>query len=237
MTDLSITPQVLEDSISPEMNLYVFFRGVAADVDHLQREVLEFLVAAGTSRGWFPTLGAVIDRFTEHEARPAVEAAVAKLQRQRLLVADGQRIVSILGGITGEKTRFSAMTDDHVPFRLASALDALTIAPMLQKAVEITTSCAVTGAPIRFKVDPQGHLVDSKPHSMTAFIAGWDGRAPLADSVVAGSHFFESDEKLHEWQVAHGDPVGMPLTQDTLRSVGMEMAVAIAELYTRMSIR
>lgn len=238
MSDLSTQPINLDDPVSEEMNLYLFFKGIADDVNELEHEILEHLVAAGTARGWFPTVERVVARISEHEKEADVLAALARLQRQRLLVLseDRTQVRRIISGITHEKTRFRAMTAEHVPFFLVSALDALTVAPTLQKSVHVQTTCGVSGAKIEFEVSGQGELVVANPHSVTAFVPGWDGQESIADALGPNSHFFESDERLREWQATHGDPAGMPLSQDTFRFVGMEMARALGALYVRMSV-
>ncbi|MFT5435271.1 MAG: hypothetical protein ACI9OJ_005988 [Myxococcota bacterium] len=238
MNELDTTPQRLDDPSVPEMNLYFFFKSIADSVDELQHEILEHLVAAGTKRGWFPDLESVIARFTEHEPAPKVRAAVAKLQRQRLLVITDGAIDTLIGGITHRKTAFRAMTaEDNVPFHLNSALDALTIAPTLQRTTTVTSVCGLTGKDISITVAADGSLDATTPQTVTAFIGGWDGICPLREAPVARSHFFLSDVELNEWQTLHGDPDGMPLTQDTIRLVGTEMAGALAALYVRMSVR
>jgi len=37
-------------------------------------------------------------------------------------------------------------------------------------------------------------------------------------------HFFKNEEALAHWQSAESEPDGMPLTADTIRIVGLEMA-------------
>ena len=236
---LDATPVDLEMPMTPEMNLYAYMKQVVRHVELLETEILEHLVAAGTTRGWFPTVAALIERFSDHETKDAMITALRKLSAHRLMVAspEGDRILSIVSGITHEKTAIRAIADDNPPFFLLGAVDALTIAPMLQKTVDIQTKCAVSGAPLRLTIDPHGTVVSSKPTTITAFIPGWDGQASIADTVSKNSFFFENDAALHQWQVTHGDPVGMPLTEDTFRSVGMEFATVIAEYYTRVSVK
>lgn len=237
MVDMSTDPMPLETPISPEMNLYFFYKEVADDVDELERAMLEYLVSCGTSRGWFPSVGSVTVRFAEESSQEAADAAMRKLQRQRLLRLDGDgKVCWLLGGVTHEKTGFRAMTADHVPFHLNSALDVLTIAPMLQKSVTVQTRCAISEEPIEVEFDPEGHLVTTNPHEVTAFIRGWDGAADVAEA-LADSPLLWGNSLLREWQERHGDPAGMPLTEDTIRMVGTEMAAALAALYVRMSIR
>ena len=227
----------LPEPIAPEMNLYMFFKGIAGDVTELERVILEFLVAAGTARGWFPTLATVVERFSEEETEEAALEALAGLRRKRLVHLTGDGAVrSIVSGITHQKTPFRALSSENVPFHLVSALDALTIAQTLQKGVHIRTTCPVSGVDIELEVDARGDLVSASPHEVTAFISGWDGEADIP-ATLAESRFFAGDEMLRFWQNEHGDPEGLPLTQDTIRIVGLEMAGALAALYTRMSIR
>lgn len=231
------TPINLESPVAPEMNLYFFYQQIVDDVGGLDMEILEFLVAAGTSRGWFPSMVKVSERFSEEYSAQKTAEAIAKLRRLRLLsIGDDDKIGQIIGGITHEKTCVRAITEDNVAFYLVSALDALTIAPTLQKEVRITTTCGMTDETIELKISAEGDLTGSTPHEVTAFVPGWDGEAPLAETMQAG-RFFKNDEQLHLWQQEHGEPDGLPLTQDTIRNVGMEMARAIAALYVRMSIR
>ena len=233
-----LTPVDLRVPIAPEMNLYLFFKEIASTLTHVQVEILEFLVAAGTARGWFPRLDQVVERFSDHEDEETLRDALDGLQRRRLLYPDADGgISSIVGGITHRKTHIRAMTADAVPFHLVSSIDALTCAPMLQKPVDVRTTCAVSGQPITFRVDPAGSLDDCEPQGVTAFVPGWDGRMPIPQALGGQGLFFAGDAPLQEWMEQHGDPEGMPLTEDTIRSVGMEMAAALAELYSRMSIR
>lgn len=219
------------------MNVYLHFKNVADEVGELHHEILEFLVSSGTARGWFPKVPKLIKRMSEHEKEEDVRAALDKLRALHLFDSDGDRITRIVGGITHTKTPFRAMTSELVPFHLVSALDCLTIAPTLQKSVTIQTKCGVSGEPIEFSVDKEGTFLKCQPISLTAFVAGWDGTSPLGPALGAHTGFFLDDARLLEWQTTHSDPNGMPLTQDTLRMVGMEMALAIAALYVRMSIR
>jgi len=232
-----VTPLNLENPVTPEMNLYFYFQQIADKVEGLHMEVLEYLVACGTSRGWFPELDNVTSRFDELYGTDEVNSAIEELQNLRLLyLAESRSITSIIGGVTHQKTAHRAMTEDNVAFYLVSALDGLTIAPMLQKSVTIRSKCAQSDNTIEFTVDAEGNMTETSPNTLTAFIPGWDGTASVPKTLSAGG-FFLDDEQLHLWQSERGDPDGMPLTQDTIRSVGMEMAAALAKIYVGMSIR
>ncbi len=220
------------------MEVYLYYKDVVDKITELQHEILEHLVSAGTSRGWFPSAENVIERISEHEKPDDVRAAMDELVRFQLLrLDDAGNIAEIIGGIGHGKTRFRAMTADNVPFQLRSSLDALTIAPTLQKTVTVQTTCGVSDAPIEVEVDKDSTIIRSEPHDVTAFIPAWDGEAPLHEALAPRGLFFANDEKLHEWQDRHSDPDGMPLTQDTIRFVGTQMAAALAALYVRMSVR
>ncbi len=233
------TPIDLDVPLAPEMNLYFFMREMSGALSHLEVELLEHLVAAGTTRGWFPKVAQLVERFSDHETADAIRAAITDLRRRRLLylAADGEAIASIVGGVTHQKTAITVTSEEGIPFHVLGAIDALTVAPMLQKAVHVRTKCAISGAPIELELDAEGHLTKMKPASLTAFVPGWDGTASIPETVSQNSHFFTSDKELHAWQHAHGEPEGMPLTEHTLRSVGLEMAHAMAALYVKMSVK
>ena len=220
----------------PELNLYLFLKEAEAALGDLEHEVLQHVVAAGTARGWFPTVPALIERISEHEPRAAVESAVAKVVAYRLLeVSSDGRILGTLSGITHERTAFRAVADGGVPFHLRSALDVMTIAATLQKETTVSASCAQTAAAIRLDFDAAGQLTNATPRTVTAFLAGWDGSGPLGPALARGG-LFVNDAALEAWQRAHGDPDGLPLTEDTFRSVGMEMAQALAAKYVAVSV-
>jgi hypothetical protein len=228
----------MANPVSPEMNLYFYYQEIVDSIEPLPIEILEFLVSSGTSRGWFPTVGKLRAHFSDDHDAQALQTALDDLVRYRLLHLDpndSERIQSIVGGIVQTKTAFRVMTADKVPFYVGSALDALTVAPTLQKAVQIRTQCGATGDPIVLDVDAEGSLTATVPHETTAFIPGWDGVASIPET-LASSHFFCGNKALSQWQATNNEPAGLPLTQDTIRSVGMEMAVALSALYTRISI-
>ena len=233
-----VDPISMPNPVSPEINLYLFYKEIVDLVEPLPIEILEFLVSSGTARGWFPTVEQLLVRFSEDHESSKVQNAIDALVRYRLLYMDPEndgRIRSIVGGIVQTKTAFRALTDNNVPFYVGSALDALTIAPMLQKEVQIRSVCGVTGEPIELRIDSEGTLTNTDPHETTAFVPGWDGSASIPDT-LATSHFFSNNASLNQWQSSNNDPEGLPLTQDTIRNVGMEMAMALSELYTRISI-
>ncbi len=220
------------------MEVYLYYKGIADEVSELEHEILQHLVSAGTSRGWFPSAAKVTERMCEHEKPEAVHCAMEALATRQLLRVDGDgKIVEVIGGITHQATRFRALTSDNVAFHLRSSLDALTIAPTLQKTVTVHTQCGVSGDPIEVEFDKDGTIVRSAPHDFTAFIPAWDGSAPLHEALPPQGLFFANDAQLHQWQDSHGDPDGMPLTQDTIRFAGTQMAGALAALYVRMSVR
>src|SRR5690606_23488483 len=95
----------LADPAASEMNAYFYFQQVAealaeSPTGHLQVEILEFLVAAGTTRGWFPDVASVIGRFGEHDGEAAAREALGELRYRRLLSLEpaGARIDAIIGG-------------------------------------------------------------------------------------------------------------------------------------------
>jgi len=234
----NIQPVNLTDPISPEMNLYLYFKQVSDSLMPLSIEILEFLVSSGTGRGWFPNLTQITERFVEMHAADKVEDALTDLIRHRLLYLDPeneQNINSIAGGISQKKTAFRAMTDSHAAFYLLGALDALTIAPMLQKEVSIRTTCPQSGETLELTVDGDGNWTHCEPAALAGFLAGWDGTTSIPTS-KEHSRLFINSSALNEWQNANDDPDGLPLTQDTIRGVGMEMALALSELYARISI-
>ena len=222
---------------STETNFLRCWQQGAKVLGHDEHAVLEHLIDAGTTRGWFPSCSQLVDRFEETLGRSDAQQAVDRLIQFRLIDAgpDG-RILSTIGGITSGRTRFAAKADSGT-FFLRSAIDCLTIAPTLQKPVTITTTCGHMGAPIQLVFAADGSLLDSTPRTVTAFLPGWDGRSPLADAIVTKSHFFANGDALSDWQMQAGDPDGMPLTEDTFRFIGVEMAAAIAALYVSFSVR
>jgi hypothetical protein len=235
---MQVQPMSMANPVSPEMNLYFYYQEIVDSIEPLPIEILEFLVSSGTSRGWFPTVEKLRSHFSDSHDAQTLQAALDDLVRYRLLHLDSNdsdRIQSIVGGIVQTKTAFRVMTADKVAFYVGSALDALTIAPTLQKAAQIRTQCGATGEPIVLDVDAEGSLTASDPHETTLFMPGWDGVASIPET-LASSHFFCNNEVLSQWQSTNNDPVGLPLTQDTIRSVGMEMSVALSALYIRMSI-
>jgi hypothetical protein len=227
----------LEVPLAPEMNLYFFFKQLAPQVNELQTEILEHLVAAGTSRGWFPTLPAVINRFSENDPEETVRAAIAGLHRLRLLQTNDEGgIQRIIGGITHEKTRFRAVTQDNVPFHLCGVIDVFTAAGMLQKSLSVQTRCGVSDQKIEIEFDRDGSIASSIPSSITAFLPGWDGESHFSET-DDGSHFFSDNAQLRSWQDANEVPEGLPLSEDTILLIGTEMAKALSDLYIQMSVR
>ena len=75
MIDSNITRLNLTEPISPEMNLYMYWQEISGQVDELQMEILEYLVASGTSRGWFPEMANVVTRLEESAESDAVHNA------------------------------------------------------------------------------------------------------------------------------------------------------------------
>lgn len=217
------------------MNFYSYISGIAGDVGELDHEILEYLVSAGTARGWFPAVSGVVTHFTEHEKEADVLASLDGLRKKQLLFTEEDRVLSIMGGITHEVTDFRAFTGAAVPFYLQGALDALCIAPTLQKKVEVITKCGVTGDQIQLHFGPACEITDSNPRDVCAFIPEWDEVESL--QTWHRGHFFRDEGALEKWQADNGEPDGMPLTADTIRMVGLEMARAISDLYVRISIR
>lgn len=222
---------------STETNFLRYWQQVAKVLGHDEHAVLEHLIDAGTTRGWFPSCAQLADRFEETLGREDAQKAVERLVHFRLIEAgpDG-RILSTICGITAGRTRFAAKADSGT-FYLRAAIDCLTIAPTLQKPVTVTTTCGHTGAPIQLAFAADGSLIESTPRTVTAFLPGWDGRSPLTDAIAPKSHFFADGDALGDWQQLAGDPDGMPLTEDTFRFIGIEMATAIAALYVSFSVR
>jgi len=234
----NIQPINLADPVTPEMNLYLYFKQVAGTLSPLSVQMLEFLVSSGTSRGWFPNTVQLTERFADEHPAETISATMSELIQHRLLYLDPEqpdRIVSIVGGISQNKTAFRAMTDSNVAFYLLGALDALTVAPMLQKEVTIRTTCGQTGETIELTVNDEGTWVGCNPSTVAGFLPGWDG-SECIPTIMNRSRLFLHSTALNEWQTANNDPDGLPLTQDTIRGVGMEMALALSELYARISI-
>lgn len=227
----------LEKPGRSELNLYLFMKQVEKTFSDLEHAVLEHVVAAGTTRGWFPTLAQLVVRLSEHDPAAKVEAAIARVRASRLLdVSNDGRILCTVSGITHEPTTIRAFADGSgIQFYLRSALDALTIAGTLQKPVVVYAICAQTGAKLQIDFDATGAIIESSPRTVTAFVPGWDGKEPLGTALTRGG-FFASDAALGAWQAAHGEPDGTPLTEDTIRMVGGELAGALAALYVAVSV-
>ncbi len=225
--------------MSDPMDIIRHFRAAAQHTNELEHEVLQHLVAAGTARGWFPSTANVKSRFEDHASAAAVEGALARLQENQLVELDpAGKIDTVVGGITHRKTDFVARTAaDGVKFHLNSALDALTIAPTLQKRVTVKTTCPVSQAPIEVAFDRAGHIEDASPRSFTAFLPGWSGRGSLYAAQRVHGRLLADDRALEAWQTRHRDPPGMPLGEDTIRFVGHELASTLSSIYVTVSVQ
>ncbi len=234
-----MSPPVIRDLVSPgspELNVHRFFSAVANELGPLEHAILEHLVDAGTSRGWFPNRAQLETRFTEHWPHAEVVAAVHRLVQVRAVELDEAGAVhGTVSGITSRRTHITARSDGVV-FSLRSALDALTIAGTLQRRVAVTARCPETQGAVQLSFEADGSILDLQPSGAAAFIPGWDGVAPLADALAVGG-FFTSDAALEAWQSKAPGAIGTPLGGDTLRFIGPSLAGPLAGYYVAMSVR
>lgn len=232
----SVPLRTLTPPGSPELNVHRFFKQVEAELGSLEHGILEHLVDAGTTRGWFPSASQLVDRFAEHWPEAEVTAALQRLVAARAIELDGSgTIVGTVSGVTTRRTGLSGAAEG-IKFNLRSVLDALTIAPTLQKPVVVTTRCPETQEEIKIVFAADGSIQDLLPAGAAAFVPGWDGVAPLAEALTAGG-FFANDHALEAWENRNPSASGTPLGGDTLRFIGPELAASLAASYVHMSVR
>ncbi|MFT7622907.1 MAG: hypothetical protein ACI9WU_002082 [Myxococcota bacterium] len=223
--------------MSDPMKLVQHYAAAAEASTELDHELLQHLVAAGTARGWFPTISALRTRFAEHESEEAVDASLERLHAHQLLTSSNGRVRIVVGGITHQKGPIRAQTEaDNQTFYLSSALDVLTIAPTLQKAVVVTSECPVTQTMLELQLDAQGQVTSATPGPVAAFVPDWPGGS-IYEALGQQGRLLANDEALATWTAQHGDPDGLSLTTDTVASLGSELAHLLSALYVRVSVR
>jgi len=223
-----------EQPASGEGTLIAFFERMAEEIDDLGREILNHIAQALLERGWVPTLDATVEQLAEIRSKEAVQAGVAELERRRLLTLNESRdrIATILGSVSLERTAHMVSFDSGIDMYMVGGMELLASAPLFGMPVKARTVCPVTSKTIALEIGDDG-IREAEPAGIAGFQCSWDGQSDLGD-VFRQSHLFFDDDSLDKWVSEHSDIDGLPLSGDLLLFVGMGMTQESANARYRL---
>jgi len=147
--------KTLEELMDPAVEARRAARRAAREND-LLRQVWRAFLARGAAIPVDALAGELIAPSPE-----AVREGLARLDAEDLIVV-GDGVVRLAYPFSGEPTAFTVRLPDGRTRFTCCAIDALGIAPMLGQPVTVESRCHHCGAPLAFRVNPEGLGVDAQ---------------------------------------------------------------------------
>jgi alkylmercury lyase len=193
-----------------------------------------FARALAASRSWEQMIslslirlladGAPVSR--EHLAatlgRPVEEVTEALRHSEDIDYDEDGRIVS--AGLSLLPTPYRFEVNGHALFTWC-ALDTLVYPVLLGHPAQVSSTCPVTGQPIRLHVSPEGlEQLDPPSAVMSALVqeACTTCCCNIRETCCASSHFFASQEAASAWRASHPDDYVLPIEEAF--TLGQELA-------------
>jgi len=195
----------------PGLEVARFWREAADLTPDSGRRLLSYVAAAFLARGWLQSVDRVLDSAAETlgESADQVRADLDALAALDLLYIEGGKFVTIAGLLSTRPTGIVFKFDAQHEVALAGPLAAVAASRALHRAGSIRALCSHDHSTrIELTCDPTG-ITERDPEQATLFLPSWSGGEP--PSAAAKGGLFGSDEALDRWQVAAGNPDGMPV--------------------------
>jgi mercuric reductase len=167
--------------------------GYSPDVDRVRTAILHLYAELGRA----PTLATLTTRaaLAETAIRPLLE----DLRQRDLVVLEGDRIVGaypFTDADTGHRVKLEERT-----VNVMCAVDALGVGDMLDRDIEIVSSCQHCGAPIRIATRDRGRaLAAVAPATAVAWLSVRYENGCAAGSLCTTTAFFCTDGHLDAWR-------------------------------------
>lgn len=208
-----------------EMTIISFYRQMGSQLSEASRHLLNLVARSLVERGWIQSLDAIVEQLVEHgDDGDSVRAAIADLAHRRLLTLDATnaRVTGLLGSVSVARTACRAHLSNGVDIFALGGMDLLSMNTLFARSVHSFCQCGQCSADISLTMEDEA-VTSVSPSGVAGFQASWDGEGPLA-AVSANSPLLCSDACLSDWQDAHPDVDGLPISADLLLHVGTMMA-------------
>lgn len=161
---------------------------------------------------------AILDSFARRGAAPArpelvemagadPDVALERLAADDLVVLDGGTVVGAYP-FTLESTPHRLVVEGTVEINAMCSLDAVAVAPMFDCDVEIRSSCAITGAPIRIR-QRGSSVLDAEPSGLRLGIRWLQPTGCAAHSMCREMVFLSDLETAATWRGPDPDAAGI----------------------------
>lgn len=145
-------------------------------------------------------------------------SALTTLARDDLVHVDDAGEITIAYPFSGHPTAHRVrFPDGHAVYAMC-AIDALGIAPMLGKRIQIASRDPLTGAEIGVELAPDGEA--SRRPEEAVVVSGTSGRGVSSSSCCPVLNFFASTASAERWLVAHPELSGMVVSIEDAIAAG-----------------
>ena len=199
---------------APGLQLAAWFDHIAENLSEEARALLSYAVSGLVSRGWVSTPDKLLEAAVDAVGEPSnkLRLALDELERVGMVRVQDGKFTSLAGVLSLRKTRISYFMQGDAQVHLLGPLAALAVSQGLGRPGDVMADCAVSKPRKRLKLSCDATGVHSRePDTIAMFLPHWDGTSHPAEA-IAGGGLFVDDDALAQWQEAHADVDGMPLS-------------------------